>query len=122
MYTLLNWMVKMKFKDKKVLFCLMLFFLIIISISNVSANNLNDVNIDNFTSISYDSIDAIEYDVESDGNQIFDNSLNHEDLLEIGDDDVIITSDNFGSYFNDGIIMVLKILFILRVIFLKILI
>ena len=26
MYTLLNWMVKMKFKDKKVLFCLMLFF------------------------------------------------------------------------------------------------
>lgn len=45
MYTLLNWMVKMKFKDKKVLFCLMLFFLIIISISNVSANNLNDVNI-----------------------------------------------------------------------------
>ncbi len=103
MYTLLNWMVKMKFKDKKVLFCLMLFFLIIISISNVSANNLNDVNIDNFTSISYDSIDAIEYDVESDGNQIFDNSLNHEDLLEIGDDDVIITSDNFGSYFNDGI-------------------
>ena len=93
----------MKFKDKKVLFCLMLFFLIIISISNVSANNLNDVNIDNFTSISYDSIDAIEYDVESDGNQIFDNSLNHEDLLEIGDDDVIITSDNFGSYFNDGI-------------------
>ena len=46
-------------------------FLIIISISNVSANNLNDVNIDNFTSISYDSIDAIEYDVESDGNQIF---------------------------------------------------
>ena len=93
MYTLLNWMVKMKFKDKKVLFCLMLFFLIIISISNVSANNLNDVNIDNFTSISYDSIDAIEYDVESDGNQIFDNSLNHEDLLEIGDDDVIITSE-----------------------------
>ena len=93
----------MKFKDKKVLFCLMLFFLIIISISNVSANNLNDVNIDNFTSISYDSIDAIEYDVESDGNQIFDNSLNHEELLEIGDDDVIITSDNFGSYFNDGI-------------------
>ena len=103
MYTLLNCMVKMKFKDKKVLFCLMLFFLIIISISNVSANNLNDVNIDNFTSISYDSIDAIEYDVESDGNQIFDNSLNHEELLEIGDDDVIITSDNFGSYFNDGI-------------------